>query len=106
MKTSLMLVKTSLVAASLLLVLPASLSALDRGYDQPSYESFDLNGDNQLTENEMKEAIQKRMIERGQEGRRLRNAGTHTEFSKIDADNDGIVTKKEFDDHQTRRRRR
>lgn len=106
MKNVQMLVKTSCVAVSLLLLSPALASAQTTGFNQPSFESFDLDHDNHLTENEMNTAIEKRMKERMEHGRGLRNAGSHSEFSRIDADNDGTVTKKEFDDHQTRRRAR
>ena len=103
MKTLQALIKTSFVAASLLLVSSTIVVAQERGFNQPSFESFDLNHDNHLTENEMNTAIEKRMKERQEYGRGLRN-NSHSEFSRIDVDNDGTVTRKEFDDHQTRRR--
>lgn len=106
MRSVQMLVKTSFVAVSLLLVSPTLVTAQERGFNQPSFESFDLDHDNHLTESEMNSAIEKRMKERMEYGRGLRNASSHSEFSRIDADNDGTVTKKEFDDHQTRRRAR
>lgn len=100
------ILKLSLVALSVLSIASVDLSAQNRRGDMPSFESFDLNHDGQLTEKEMDEAREKRMKERQEDGRMLRNAKTHYEFSRIDANEDGVVTPKEFADHQTRRRRR
>ncbi|EQB35504.1 hypothetical protein M947_09475 [Sulfurimonas hongkongensis] len=96
-------IRLSLVALSLLLVTP--VMAQNSGRDMPTFESFDLNNDGTLTESEMKEARKIRAKERQEEGRMQRSVKSHYEFSRIDSNEDGVVSKKEFEDHQTRRRR-
>ncbi|MDQ1268045.1 MAG: hypothetical protein QG560_688 [Campylobacterota bacterium] len=98
-------VRVSLIAVSLLSIIPVAVSAQNGGRDMPKFESFDLNSDGTLTENELDEAREKRVQERKEEGRMLRNAKEHYEFSRMDANQDGVVNKQEFLDHQTRRRR-
>lgn len=105
MKSLIGFIKLSVVAVSLLLVVPVVASAQNIGRDIPTFESFDLNGDGMITSSEMKEAREIRMKKRQEEGRIQRNAKNHYEFSRIDANEDGVVSKKEFEDHQTRRRR-
>ncbi|MDY0123159.1 EF-hand domain-containing protein [Sulfurimonas sp.] len=98
-------IRLSLVALSLLLVAPVGALAQNGGRNMPTFESFDLNGDGTLTESELDEAREKRVQERRDDGRMTRNAKNHYEFSRMDSDEDGLVNKKEFEDHQTRRRR-
>lgn len=98
-------VRLSLVVLSLLLVAPISVLAQNGGRNMPTFESFDLNNDGTLTESELNEAREKRVQERREDGRMTRNAKSHYEFSRMDANEDGLVNKKEFEDHQTRRRR-
>lgn len=98
-------VRLSLVTLSLLLVAPVSVLAQNGGRDMPSFKSFDLNGDGTLTESELNEARDKRVQERRDDGRMMRNSKSHYEFSRMDANEDGLVNQKEFEDHQTRRRR-
>ena len=105
MKSLVGYVKLSLVAASLLLMVPSVASAQNMGRDMPTFESFDLNNDGTLTENEMDEARAIRARERQEDGKMLRNSKNHYEFSRVDANEDGVVDKKEFDDHQSRRKR-
>lgn len=96
-------IRLSLIAVSLLAIIPVVASA-QRGLDMPKFESFDLNKDGTLTESELKEAREKRVQERKEDGRMLRNVKEHYEFSRMDANGDGAVNKQEFLDHQTRRR--
>lgn len=98
-------IRLSLITLSLLLVAPVGVLAQNMGRDMPTFESFDLNSDGTLTESELNEARDKRVQERKEDGRMLRNTKSHYEFSKMDADEDGLVNKKEFLDHQTRRKR-
>lgn len=98
-------IRISLIAVGLLSVIPIVASAQNGGRDMPKFESFDLNSDGTLTENELDEAREKRVKERQEEGRMLRNAKEHYEFSRMDSNEDGVVNKQEFLDHQTRRRR-
>jgi Ca2+-binding EF-hand superfamily protein len=74
------------------------------GRNMPTFESFDLNSDGHLTENEMKEAREKRVEEKKAEGKMLRNSKDYCEFSKVDSDGDGKVTKDEFKSYQLKRR--
>ncbi|MDT8338100.1 MAG: EF-hand domain-containing protein [Sulfurimonas sp.] len=98
-------IRLSLIPLSLLLVAPVGALAQNMGRDMPTFESFDLNSDGTLTESELNEARDKRVQERKEDGRMLRNTKSHYEFSKMDADEDGLVNKKEFLEHQTRRKR-
>lgn len=97
-------IRVSLIAVGLLSIVPVVASAQNGGRDMPKFESFDLNSDGTLTESELNEAREKRVQERKDEGRMLRNAKEHYEFSRMDANADGVVNKQEFLDHQTRRR--
>lgn len=97
--------KSSLVVASLLLVLPSAAFSQNMGLDMPTFESFDLNNDGVLTQSEMNEARELRVKERKESGKMLRNSKNHYEFSRIDANEDGVVDKKEFLNHQTRKKR-
>lgn len=98
-------IRLSLITLSLLLIAPVGALAQNGGRNMPTFESFDLNSDGTLTESELHEAREKRAQERREDGRMLRNAKEHYEFSRMDANEDGLVNKKEFEDHQTRRRR-
>lgn len=96
--------KLSLVAASLLLMVPVVASAAQSmGRDMPIFESFDLNKNGTLTESEMKEARALRAKEREEAGKILRNKKNHYEFSDIDSNKDGVVDKEEFKTHQQKR---
>ncbi len=97
-------IRLSLIAVSLLSIIPVVASAQNRGRDMPKFESFDLNSDGHLTENEMKEAREKRVEEKKAEGRMLRNSKDYCEFSEVDSDGDGKVTKDEFKSYQLKRR--
>ncbi len=96
--------RLSLIAIGLLSVLPVVASAQNAGRDMPTFESFDLNSDGTLTESELSEARDARIQERKEDGRMLRNVKEHYEFSRMDSNEDGVVNKQEFLDHQTRRR--
>jgi len=98
-------IRISLIAVGLLSIIPVVVSAQNGGRDMPKFENFDLNNDGTLTESELKEAREKRVQERREEGRMLKNTKDHYEFSRMDANGDGVVNKQEFLDHQTRRRR-
>ena len=74
------------------------------GRDMPTFESYDLNGDGHLTQNEMSKARAKRMEQKVSEGKLLKNSGNQTKFSDIDKDNDGKVSKQEFISNQMRKR--
>ncbi|MDD3443752.1 MAG: EF-hand domain-containing protein, partial [Sulfurimonas denitrificans] len=80
-------------------------SAQNMGRSMPTFESFDLNKDGTLTESEMNEARALRAKERQEDGKMLRNSKNHYEFSDIDTSKDGVVDKKEFQEHQLRRKR-
>jgi Ca2+-binding EF-hand superfamily protein len=72
--------------------------------NMPTFESFDLNSDGYLTENEMNEARNNRMAQNANQGKMMRNAGNNTAFADIDTNNDGKVSKDEFLSNQSRRR--
>lgn len=98
-------VKLTLVTVGLLSIVPVVSLAQNVGRDMPTFESFDLNGDGTLTESEMNEARDKRVEEKKAEGKMLRNSKNHPEFSKIDTNKDGKVSKEEFTSHQIERRK-
>jgi hypothetical protein len=101
-------IRLTLIIVGLLSVAPVVSSAKDvqqgMGRNMPTFESFDLNSDGYLTESEMKEAREKRIQEKKDEGRMLRNSKDYCEFSKVDSDGDGKVTKDEFKSYQLKRR--
>lgn len=105
MKSLVEYAKLSIVVASLLLIVPSISSAQGMGRDMPTFESFDLNKDGTLTQSEMNEARDIRAKERQADGKMLRNSKNHYEFSDIDTNKDGVVDKKEFEEHQLRRKR-
>lgn len=72
--------------------------------NMPTFESFDLNSDGHLTQNEMNEARAKRMQLKTSQGKMLRNSGNKSKFSDIDTDNDGKVSKQEFNSNQMKKR--
>ncbi|OHD98052.1 MAG: hypothetical protein A3E21_00260 [Sulfurimonas sp. RIFCSPHIGHO2_12_FULL_36_9] len=100
--------KLTLVTVGLLSIVPVVSSAKDvqrgMGRGVPTFESFDLNSDGHLTESEMKEAREKRVQEKKDEGRMLRNSKDYCEFSKVDSDGDGKVTRDEFKTYQMKKR--
>lgn len=105
MKSLIGYAKLSLVAASLLLIVPSISSAQGMGRDMPTFESFDLNKDGTLTESEMTQARALRQEERKADGKLLRNDKNSYPFSDIDTNKDGLVDKKEFEEHQLQRKR-
>ncbi|MFA5460586.1 MAG: EF-hand domain-containing protein [Sulfurimonas sp.] len=96
--------KLSIVAASLFLIVPSVASAQKMGRDMPTFESYDLNKDGTLTESEMNEARAIRQDKRKADGKLLRNSKSPYPFSDIDTNKDGVVDKKEFEEHQLKRR--
>lgn len=100
--------RLTLVTVGLLSIVPVVSSAKNvqqgMGRNMPTFENFDLNGDGHLTESEMKEAREKRIQEKKDDGRMLKNSKDYCEFSGIDSDGDGKVTKDEFKDYQMKRR--
>lgn len=75
-----------------------------KGRNIPTFESYDLNADGHLTQNEMNEARAKRMKEKASQGKLLRNSANQTKFSDIDIDGNSKVSKQEFISNQMRKR--
>jgi Ca2+-binding EF-hand superfamily protein len=67
----------------------------------PTFAEFDLNNDGAITQKELEEARAKRMNQKAQEGKMLRNVGNAPAFSTMDKNNDGIINQEEFTLHQT-----
>jgi Ca2+-binding EF-hand superfamily protein len=109
MKKLTKIIRVTLITAGLLSIVPVALSAQNMqqgmGRNMPAFESFDLNRDGHLTESEMNDARAKRVEEKKDEGRMLRNSAYHSEFSEIDSNGDGKVTKEEFTSHQMKKKR-
>jgi len=68
---------------------------------QPTFAEHDLNNDGKITKSELEEARTKRMNQKAQEGKMLRNAGNAPSFASMDKNNDGILNQEEFRLHQT-----
>lgn len=84
------------------LMITAALSA-QRG-TPPAYSDFDSNNDGKITQKEFEGTQQKRMTERAEEGRMMRNAGNAPAFNDIDTNSDGNIDKEEFQSHQAAQR--
>jgi Ca2+-binding EF-hand superfamily protein len=77
---------------------------MGKGYNMPTFESFDLNKDGVISAKEMDEAREKRMEENSSQGKMMRNIGNQPMFSEIDTNKDGNISKEEFLAHQTKQR--
>lgn len=75
------------------------------GRNMPSFESFDLDGDGTISENELKKARAKRMEEKKADGKLLRNSMHQAEFKEIDLDGDCSITEEEFKAYQDKKRK-
>ncbi|MCP5444019.1 MAG: EF-hand domain-containing protein [Chromatiaceae bacterium] len=76
-----------------------------RGYDMPQFQSFDLDGDGRVSQEEFIEARGARIAERAKQGRMMRGMANMPEFSDIDSDGDGSISADEFAAHQAGHRR-
>ncbi len=65
-----------------------------------SFEMYDKNHDNVITEQEFNDVRTARMNANAQAGRAMRNAGKGPEFSFFDANKDGKIDKAEFEKAQ------
>lgn len=74
------------------------------GRNMPTFESFDLNNDGFLTESELNEARAIRMEGKADQGKMMKNSGNQTEFSDMDANGDGKVSKEEFAANRMKKR--
>lgn len=71
--------------------------------NRPTFATYDLNNDGKITQKEFYDGQAKRMTQKADEGKMMRNAGKAPTFESIDANSDGIVTATEFSTHQTNR---
>ena len=71
--------------------------------NRPTFATYDLNNDGKITEKEFYDGQAKRMTQKADEGKMMRNAGKAPTFESIDANSDGAVTAAEFDTHQMNR---
>lgn len=67
---------------------------------RPLFKELDGNNDQQVTEEEFAAFRAKRIQERSEEGRLLKNAGQIGAFSSFDTDKDGVISEEEFILHQ------
>ena len=70
------------------------------GFNMPSFADFDLDGNGKITPTELEQARTRRMTERAEQGRMLRNAGNAPQFADMDTDGNGYVDEAEFKAHQ------
>ena len=66
------------------------------GRNMPSFQSFDLNGDGVLRQEEFQQARTNRIKERAEQGYMMRNLQNAPSFESIDSNGDGSVTPDEF----------
>jgi len=67
------------------------------------FEVYDADKDGMITETEFDTARAKRMEQRAESGRMMRNAGNAPDFSFFDTDGDGKISPKELSDGQMKR---
>jgi len=70
----------------------------------PSFQSFDLNGDGVLRQEEFQQARAQRIRDRLEQGYQMRNLGNAPTFSEIDSNGDALVTPAEFSAAQMQHR--
>ncbi len=64
---------------------------------------YDKNGDGMISENEFNTVRAQRQEQREAEGRPMRNASNAPQFSDVDADGNGAISKEELQKHQAAR---
>jgi Ca2+-binding EF-hand superfamily protein len=74
------------------------------GYNMPSFSDFDTDGNGQLTQKEFESTQQKRMTQKAEEGRMMRNAKNAPAFKDLDQNGDGKIDASEFKNHQNQQR--
>lgn len=92
--------KTFIIAA---LLLSSALYA-GMGRNMPTFSDFDTNGDGKITQAEFESTQQKRMSEKAEMGKMMRNAGNAPSFKDIDTDHNGYLDAAEFSHHQMMQR--
>ena len=70
----------------------------------PVFTDFDADGSGDISETEWTEGQTKRMKERAEEGRMMKNAANAPSFADIDTNKDGKITPDEFQQHQMMQR--
>lgn len=70
------------------------------GHRMPAYSDLDANADDEVTSEEFYAFRAKRMSERAEEGRKLKNAKKAPAFEDLDLDGDGNLSAEEFKAHQ------
>lgn len=73
--------------------------------NRPTFATYDLDNDGKITQQEFNTAHAKRMKQKANEGKILKNAGNAPTFESIDTDKDGTVSPTEFTAHQMNQRK-
>jgi len=74
------------------------------GSNVPAFSDFDANADAKVSQEEFENAQQKRMTQRAEEGRLMKNAANAPTFADIDTNKDGSFDAAEFGAHQAKER--
>lgn len=97
MSTLIKTVKLALVVASSLSLMSVSIIAQDLPVRGPiPFSSYDTNNDGFISEGEFNEAKAARMSKKTAQGMPMRNAVNAPEFSTLDTNSDGKLTKIEL----------
>lgn len=70
----------------------------------PSFSDFDSDKDGKVTQTEFENTQQKRMTEKAEAGKMMRNAQNAPTFEDIDTNADGSFDATEFSAHQVKQR--
>ncbi len=82
----------------------SGLMAAGQGLNQPTFSSYDADSDGMITKSEYESGHQKRMKQKKEEGKMMKNQANSPAFEDIDTNGDGMISVEEFSVHQAKRR--
>ncbi|SDH06704.1 EF hand [Vibrio xiamenensis] len=101
-------IKSTLLAVLAIAVSSGAIAAnlnnnaqhMGRAAQAPTFAQFDGNSDQKITPQEFSQAHAKRISERAEQGRMMRNVSKAVSFETLDVNKDGVLTGDEFAAHQ------